>query len=59
VEVVVDRRRPPRRPASSCGRQFPRSGTASASPCESGERASSHQSGSRAILGAAAPLDAQ
>jgi hypothetical protein len=26
------RRRPPRRPASSCGRQFPRSCTASASP---------------------------
>ena len=47
------RRRPPRRPTSSCARQFPRSGTASASPCGSGERASSHQSGSRAIAGLA------
>lgn len=37
----------------------PRSGTASVSPWESGERASSHQSGSRAIVGAAGPLDAQ
>ena len=45
------RRRPPRPPASSCARQFPRSGTASASPRGSGERASSHQSGSRAIVG--------
>ena len=45
-------RRPPRPPASSCARQFPRSGTASVSPWESGERASSYQSGSRAVVGA-------
>lgn len=44
------RRRPPRRPTSSCARQSPRSGTVSVSPRGSGERASSHHSGSRAIV---------
>ena len=47
------RRRPRRPPASSCGRQFLRSGTASGSL--RGARASSRQSGSRAIVVSPSP----
>jgi hypothetical protein len=43
------RGQPSRRPTSCCACRILRSGTASASPRGSGERASSHQSGSRAI----------
>jgi hypothetical protein len=49
--IIMPTRQPPRRPTSSCERQSQRCSTASDSRRGCGERASSDQSGARAIAG--------